>query len=163
MWQALGPVLILLLGGLGWVIKRQYDRNAEIESQLSAKKFEVYSTIAAMLFDIFMSKDDSEAKAQAFFKNASEHWKTIMIYASDEVIKEFIALLSGARTGASPAVSLEQMGRVMVAVRKDMGNANTKVDARDFMMLVINDYEKSAEPGGLFHELDQKYARGTKR
>jgi len=46
------PVLLLILGGIGWLYRHEKERRLQIEKQLSDRKYEVYIKLLTVFFDI---------------------------------------------------------------------------------------------------------------
>ncbi len=70
--------------------------------------------------------------------------KDLIIYGSDDVIRAFQKWVETGRRGE---VSVRQFGKLVVAIRKDMGNKRTKITYEEVLRQFINDYDDAKAKG----------------
>ena len=87
-------LLLLILGSLStyliWRVQYQKDRLKSIESQLSDKKYKMYSELIYIFFDIAMeSKTGVEISQPEVVKRVIAIKKDMYLYASDDIFNKF--------------------------------------------------------------------------
>ena len=160
------PVLVLFLGGLGWIIKQELEKRRRVEEQLSQEKFQTYMIFVNAIFGVFhqqaldREKIKKPTKEPDLIVQLQEFSKKVIFYGSDEVIREYQAFMAYLQEHAQEgdlAASSEAMGKVITAIRKDMGYPNTKFTPKTLVKQLLNDYHKHVGPDGMLREFDQKY------
>ena len=161
------PILLLALGGLGWMIRQEFEKRRQIEEQLSQEKFQTYMIFVNAIFSMFhqdaLARENiahERVEQDDFVVQLQEFSKKVIFYGSDEVIREYQALTSYLQQHFDEgdfAATSEAMAKVIVAIRKDMGYPDTKFTPKTFVKQLSNDYHLHTGPGGMLHDFDQKY------
>jgi len=161
------PILVILLGGFGWVIRQELEKRRRIEEQLSHEKYLTYMIFVDAMFGLFhqqaLERENIEhrpTKESDLVVKLQEFSKKVIFYGSDDVIRAYQEFMSHSQESAeAPNVvkSSENMAKVIVAIRKDMGHPNTKFTPKTFVKQLINDYHKHCGVGGIFYDFDQRY------
>lgn len=144
---ALTPVLVVLLGGVGWLYRYERERRAAAERQVSERKYQAYIALLNIFFDLLKAQrkhqniDGEDLVDRMFDAN-----KELALYASDDVLQLYLDWLNRSRTGE---VDINQFGELVVAIRRDMGYAKTKITSDDVLRQLILDYDQVKARGGL--------------
>ena len=132
-------LIIGLLSGiiifLGTILKMSHDQYREIKLKLSDKKYETYSEIIATLFDLVnRQKGLKEFTDDELLLRMMTVKRDLLLYGNDKIIRKFfdweINQLSGKR--------LWNWAELAALVRKDMGNARTKISADDILKSLLS-------------------------
>lgn len=145
--SVLAPILVVLLGGVGWLYRHERERRTAAEQRVSERKYQAYITLLNIFFD--MMKDTRHGKKpneDALVDKMTDANKDLMLYASDDVLALYHDWLARSRRGV---MDLEQFGELIVAIRRDMGHASTRVTADDVLRQLITDYDKAKAEGKL--------------
>ncbi len=161
------PILVLILGGLGFIVRQELEKRRKVEEQLSVEKYQTYMIFVDAMFGVFHELALSREKVKPAHKKQDElviklqeFSKKVIFYGSDDVIREFQAFTMYSQEhpdAPNVAASSEAMAKVIVAIRKDMGQPDTKFTPKTFIKQLTNDYHIQRLPGGAFHEFDKKY------
>ena len=143
-------ILLLLLttfsGYLVWRVQYQKDRLKNIESQLSDKKYKMYSEPIHIFFDITLaSKLGSEITNDELARKIIGIKKEMYLYAPDDVFKQFTEWLLNLNVYENQVDHFNDYYKLITLIRKDMGNRNTKISRDNFMLFYIQNkgkYEK---------------------
>jgi len=146
-WLELGqisiPIFIILLGGLGWLYKYEKEKRKEIENKLSDKKYDTYKFVIDVFFKIIANVKNKNSKAD-YTKDITEINKRLFVYSSDSVLRKFFDWTQAARKNQN---SLTYFAELLIEIRKDMGNKNSKIDANDFLNHLLTDFEDAKKQG----------------
>jgi hypothetical protein len=132
-------LIIGLLSGiiifLGTILKMYHDQYREIKLKLSDKKYETYSEIIATLFDLVnRQKGLKQFKDEELLLRMMTVKRDLLLYGNDRIIRKFfdweLNQLSGKR--------LWNWAELAALVRKDMGNARTKITADDILKSLLS-------------------------
>lgn len=141
----LSPILLMILGGIGWLYKHEKERREAVERQLSEHKYRAYITLLEIFFDIIKtvktSKNliDNKLIARMFDAN-----KDLLLYGSDDVIKTYHTWLGSARNGQ---IKFDQFANIIISIRRDMGNQKTEITADQVLRQFIVDYDDAKSKG----------------
>jgi len=134
-------ILTAIIGGIGWLLKDEKERRREIEKQLSEKKYNVYIRIIELFFSVVngvrMKKDlPTDDLVNTLMKIMEE----LLVYGSDSVVKKFSYWKrhAGENDGIGAIVVFAE---IILEIRKDMGQPESKVDIDDLLGMFITDYE----------------------
>ncbi|MBU1010103.1 MAG: hypothetical protein KKD74_08220 [Bacteroidetes bacterium] len=145
------PILLLILGGLGWLYRHEKERRLQIEKQLSDRKYNVYIDLLTVFFNILKQvKKGQKTNAQKLIDKMMDIKKELIIFGSDNVLYAFFKWEKQSQTKGN----LKSLAELIVEVRKDMGNPKTKITTKDFLKSLVQsdeDYQSLQEDG---YELD---------
>lgn len=141
-------ILLSLLGTLSafliWRVQHQKDKIKDIESQLSEKKYKLYSEIVYLIIDLSMAgkmgeKPLTEKDIQKRLLTAK---REMFLYAPDKIFKtytEWTLELQNPDFGVSHFKTYFKMMRL---IRKDMGFGSSKISLDDFMLFLMQNNEE---------------------
>jgi len=127
-----------LIAFLTWRLQHQKDKLKNIESQLSDRKYKMYSELLYILFDI--SNGDKIGKPvplKELSKRYNDIKKDMFLYAPDEIFQtytQWLLVLSKDGTGIN---HFKTYYTLLKLVRKDMGQVKTKISLDDFMLFYM--------------------------
>ncbi len=142
---ALSPILLVILGGIGWLYRHEKERREAVERQLSEHKYKTYITLLDIFFDVMKATkagktiDQIDLVDRMFDTN-----KNLILYGSDNVVNTYQKWLGSAREGK---VKLGQFGEIIISIRQDMGNPKTKITSEEVLRQFIVDYEDAKAKG----------------
>ena len=142
---ALSPILLAILGGVGWLYRHEKERREAVERQLSEHKYRAYITLLDIFFDVMKAIkagktiDQSDLIDRMFDAN-----KDLILYGSDDVVNTYQKWLGSSRKGN---VKLDQFGEIIISIRRDMGNPKTKITSEEVLRQFIVDYEDAKAKG----------------
>lgn len=141
-FQIFIPILLVLLGGVGWLYRHEKEKRLEIEKQLSIKKYDVYVRLLNVFFNILKQvKKGQSTNADKLVDTMIEIKKDIIIFGSDEVLNNFFNWEKKSQSKES----LKALSELVISVRKDMGNPKTKITSNDFLKSLVQDEETLIE------------------
>lgn len=142
---ALSPILLALLGGIGYLYKHEKQRRESAENQLSERKHKAYITLLEIFFDMMKAtKSDKNPNEESIIDRMMDANKELILYGSDDVVWIYQKWLNNARQGS---VNLGFFGELIVAIRRDMGYLKTKIQSEEVLRQFIIDYDDAKAKG----------------
>ncbi|WFB69205.1 hypothetical protein [Chryseobacterium sp. WX] len=144
----LKEILLLILGTLStylvWRVQFQKDKIKNIETQLSEKKFQIYSELVYIIFDTMHGeKVGKKITDKELLKRILDIKKNMFLYASDEMFESFKNwTLELQKPGNNGVDHFKKYFELMKLVRKDMGQSNSKISLDDFMIYIMQNEEE---------------------
>lgn len=141
-------ILLLILGTLStfliWRVQFQKDKIKNIETQLSEKKFQIYSELVYIIFDMMHGeKIGKKVSDKELLKRILDIKKNMFLYASDEMFESFKNwTLDLQKAGNNGVDHFKKYFELMKLVRKDMGQSNSKISLDDFMIYIMQNEEE---------------------
>lgn len=137
-------ILMILSGGLGYIVKRQHDKIQSIQNQISEKKYNVYNEVFSIFFDLMrQGKGYKIGKGKDNLPDrVIQVKKDLLIYGTDEIIKQFSKWLN-ACNGNSQNDNLKHYIALFTLIRKDMGYNRTKINRLDVLELIMGSKEEA--------------------
>ncbi len=130
-----GPLWILVLGGVGWVIKSSVEQKRELRKQLAAEKQKHY---LAFLNVVLSAIVDSENMDVAKFREWSLQ---LLLVASDDVVRSWNRARAIGETDGQEQEdkfrALLAFGDVFLAMRKDAGLPDSKLTSAETLALLV--------------------------
>ena len=144
---ALGPTLLVIIGGLiSWYLKEKSEKYKLHREKLIEEKRSNYIKILEpsirALAGIRNVKDQKIANELITSFNYQKTVFELMMFGSDDVIKAFNNLQQYVyknTNSINSKILLEKLGSVVLEVRKDLGNKNTKLEPLDMLQAVVRD------------------------
>lgn len=158
------PILVAILGGVGWRLRNRLERQAELEDQLRSDRVEIYNEIlepfiillttdAAWQADPKNKNKKKDQIAQQILLSVAYRKKAFQmsLVGSDAVVKAYNDLLQffyerNDQTQPTQPDELKKMmsllGGFLLAIRKSMGNESTKLDNWDMLEWFMSDARK---------------------
>lgn len=138
--ELLVAVLTLVGAGLGYQIKTQHEELRMVRSQLSERKYQMYSEIFQLFFDLMKDQKGltKPQKQQVMVSKMMDVKRDMVIYAPDHIFKQYnlwyrhISGVNASDTAESLRIYLD----LFVMIRKDMGHSKTTIDKDDILRLI---------------------------
>ena len=148
----IGPFLPVILAVLttstalfGFLWQRQTERLKIVEQQISLSKYQAYGSLVAIFYDMLKDiKAKKETNNTDLMNRLMNSKKDLFIYGSDKVFKKFVVWLTYTSTNPNDNGHLKLFLQMLIEIRKDMGNKNTKLTPRDIMLSLMQN-EKEYE------------------
>ncbi len=155
----LAPLIVLLIAGfgsvIGWFVKSKDESSRAIQQKLNEERRKTYSEILSPLILILSnvkSKEGATGATQQILKDLPKFQKNrvdLVLFGSDNVVKahnSFLAYMykvnDGKDTGQKGENTMKLWGKLLLEIRKDVGNKNTKLDELDMLRWLITDVDK---------------------
>ena len=159
------PILVAVVGGIGWKLRTQVERRIELEKQLRDDRIEIYNDILAPFITLFMSdaawksdpknknrdKNELAIKAALSLEYRKQAFRLALV-GSDGVVKAYNDLMqsffqSETVDGAEvPEEKVKRMlaliGHLLLEIRRSMGNEATELDKWSMLEWFITDARK---------------------
>ena len=149
--QILGPPLLMALGGIiTWVIKSKIEELRAIEEKLREERRNIYAQILDPYIRLFADLK-GKGSDQALRKITSyDYRKTafdLNLFGSDEVVRAYNDLMKHTYkaevTGnQDPKEMIRLWGKLLLEIRKSLGNKKTKLNEFDMLRAMIKDIEE---------------------
>lgn len=150
--QVLGPPLLMVLGGvITWLIKSRVEELRATEERLREERRKIYAQILDPYIRLF-ADPKGRGPAQAIKEITSyDYRKTafeLNLFGSDDVVRAYNALMKhtyeAETTGRQdPKQMMHLWGRLLLEIRKSLGNKRTKLDEIDMLRGMIKDIDSS--------------------
>ena len=153
------PLLVAVIGGIGWKIRSRIERQLSLEQKLREDRISIYNEILEPFMVMLMSDEawKSDPKNKNRDKNSLgarqilslDYRKCafrLALLGSDGVVKAYNELMqyffsSGDREATTEAAKamLARIGVLLLEIRRSMGNENTDLDKWAMLEWFIND------------------------
>jgi hypothetical protein len=148
--QILGPTLLMVLGGIiTWFIKSKIEELRAIEVKLREERRNIYAQILdpyIRLFADLKSKGPDEALKMITSYDYRKTAFDLNLFGSDEVVRAYNELMKhtyeAEATGNHPVEMMLLWGKLLLEIRKSLGNKKTKLNEIDMLRAMIKDIGK---------------------
>ena len=149
--QSLGPTLLMVLGGIiAWFIKSYIEEFRAIEEKLRKERRNIYVQILDPYIRLFADikvKGPNEALKRITSYNYRKTAFELNLFGSDEVVRAYNNLMKHAyeaeTTGIQdPKEMMRLWGKLLLEIRKSLGNKKTKLDEFDMLRAMVKDIDK---------------------
>jgi len=149
--QSLGPTLLMVLGGIiAWFIKSNIEEFRAIEEKLRKERRNIYVQILDPYIRLFADikvKGPGEAIKSITSYNYKKTAFELNLFGSDEVVWAYNSLMKHAykaeTTGnQDPKEMMRLWGKLLLEIRKSLGNKKTKLDEFDMLRAMVKDIDK---------------------
>lgn len=144
-WVKITEILIpALFSIIAIYIARHLEKQKEIEQEIRVKKIKIYGDITKLIFEDVMGRSKTNKPltdkqiAEIFPKIANE----LIFWGSDEVIRQFQLAFNCFRAG-DVLVMMEELENLLLAIRKDTGHNNKKLQKFDLIKVFITDLDEA--------------------
>jgi hypothetical protein len=161
------PILVLVLGGLGWVIKSRIEKSIKQEEALRADRVAVYNQVLEPFIIMFMKEEflrsDPKYKGKTKDMAIGETINSVSyrqaafrlaLMGSDSVLRAFNELMQffyqpgvDVVIKSDPKRSMELLGDFLLEIRKSVGNETTTIQNLEMLEWFINDIRKFKKNG----------------
>ena len=143
------PIILALFAGIGWLYKHEKEKRVQVETQLSEKKYLVYTKFFNLYFKIYENiiVKKNTISDQERLKVMLEIKKELLIYGSDAVVLKFFKWQQYSNDGKSSLIPITD---VLIEMRKDMVSKKTKITTTNFLRSIVLDqteYENLRKEG----------------
>ena len=148
--QTLGPTILTLLGGgVGWFLRDRIEAGRAAEERMRQERVKAYSEILDPILAPF-TDPGGERSARGLQQMASPDYRRhafqLALVGSDQVVhsfNEFLQLLyrSEDQTQFGLAKGLRALGKLLLEVRKSIGNRGTDLSEKDMLRWLIKDID----------------------
>jgi len=147
--KVLGPTILIFIGGvISWFIKSRYEELRVVEERLTDKRREVYSKLLEPYIRIFsdMSKEgQKEAQELILSYEYRKCFFDLILFGSDGVIEAYNDLMGYMYESEEGKSDNKRMfkffGRLLLEIRRSVGNKKTKHGEIDMLKAMIKDYK----------------------
>lgn len=163
----IGAVLAAVVAGLFAYRANQSSlanqRIVELEKRLATFRLDTYKPLLVAMNEYF-NKDNPtpqeerrrEQKLQDALREAAL-W--VPIYGSDETVRALQRMMQVAFSSPPAPIMLRTYGEFMIAMRRDLGDSETKVDLVDLLGIRLKDIYTGDEGRNLKLSADEYYAK----
>ena len=125
-------------------VSKRFEAKAAVRHELRVKKVPVYESIISTLFktqfaDKVGEKPPTQQELIQFFAKVTEQ---LVVWGSDEVVREFRAFRMAFINGGNPIEGLFKYEKLLNAIRKDLGHKNQGFKRGTLLGLWINDIDR---------------------
>lgn len=144
------PLIILSLGGIGWLIQQNITSKRELLSEVAKERRIHYQKFVDLVFTLFSGiKNDNETGPEEMVSDIYEFYKKYVVYASPKVIEAFsnyfqFLYAHPENAESDSKESFQKLGKIMLAMRSDLGLANKNLGANGEVLFkaILKDYSK---------------------
>lgn len=153
------PVLVAILGGIGWRIRSRIERQMSLEQRLREDRISIYNEILEPFMVMLMSEEAWKADPKNKHRDKGaigtsqllsvDYRKSafrLALLGSDGVVSAYNELMqyffsSGVREATEEAAKgmLSRLGNLLLEIRKSMGNEATSLDKWAMLEWFIHD------------------------
>ncbi len=136
-------VLIAALGGLGYLYRSSRDKRRDLEQQLASSKRDLYGQYVTVLKDVAgVSQGGKLTKPEVYVDRLRTFAFSSTLIASDPVVRAHIRFTNLERIAPGNAsVVVAAVGDVLLALRRDIGFADTKLSNRDLLGVFVKEID----------------------
>ena len=155
----LAPLIIVLVAGFssvaGWLIRSKFEESRAIQQKLNEERRKTYSEILLPLISVLGNTNSKEGATKAvenILKDSNKFQKNrldLVLFGSDNVVRAHNALWEYAYKSESEENAEERgktymrlWGRLLLEIRKDVGNKKTSLNEFDMLRWLIRDIDK---------------------
>ncbi len=149
--QIIGPPLLMVIGGIiTWVIKSKIEELRELEEKLREERRNIYAQLLDPYIRLFADLKGKGPEVAVKKITSYDYRKTafdLNLFGSDEVIRAFNNLMKhtyeAEATGKQdPQKMIRLWGKLLLEIRKSLGNKKTKLNEVDMLRAMIKDVSK---------------------
>jgi|AntRauTorckE6833_2_1112554.scaffolds.fasta_scaffold24236_2 hypothetical protein len=136
-----GIVAILL-----FILQRKNEQLKIIKEKISDKKYEAYNEVLTIFFDLFKSvKNLKNINEKNLVNKIIDLKKFLILYANDDILKKFFEWSNSIQTEENKLAQFDKYIELMILIRKDMGNPDTKITIDEVLRSMVNSDETYME------------------
>jgi hypothetical protein len=143
---AVSPLLIVLLGGVGYLYRHERERREDAEKQVSERKHQAYLSVLNIYFDLMKPENRGKPAPKHLADEMFDANKELMLFGSDGVVMSYLDWFQELRRGT---MHMERLGELVVAIRRDMGHPKTALRSEAVLRHLITDYDEAKASGQL--------------
>jgi hypothetical protein len=147
------PSLFLIIGGvISWFLKDKSEKLKYQREKLLIEKRENYEKILEPIIRVFVGINNQQEMSKALKQIQSfDYRKTsfhLMMFGSGEVIhtyNDFFQFIYGDLSKEEPEMIMLSLGKVVLSIRKDLGNDKTVLKDYDMLSFMLSDIDRIKE------------------
>jgi hypothetical protein len=148
--QAIGPTVLVIIGGLiTWAIQSRVEELRSLEAKLREDRLRIYGELLdpfVLVFSNLGAKSADQASKKIMSFEYKRNAFNLALIGSDDVVRAFSDFMqyNYKRTEAEPATPkdmLRYFGRILLAIRRSLGNQKTQLDEIDMIKWFIRDLD----------------------
>lgn len=146
--QVVAPPLLMVIGGIiAWFIKSRTEELRATEERLRQERVKIYTEILAPYIEIL--SDPTGSQSRVLNRITSLDYKKkgfqLALLGPDEVVRAWSDFLQYIYTRKhdqyEPKELLRLIGRMLLEIRRSLGNKNTKLTELDMFRWLIKDIQ----------------------
>jgi hypothetical protein len=143
-----GPLLIIIGGIISWFIKDKSEKLRLQEEKIKKEQEKIYNELLRPYLIILSDpKKVSEVEKIILSERYKENAFKMRFFGSDNMIEAHNELMrisyEAEKTGKQDSIKMmELMGKLFLAVRKDLGYPKTKLREKDMISFIIKDIDE---------------------
>lgn len=169
------PLLVLIASGIGWIITRRWEKIRQLEDKMREDRISVYNSILEPFIILFTTDEGLREKKEYRGKSTHQaaHDKIVSLeyrqaafklslMGSDEVFKAYNNLMqyfylrearqketdsSEDESFLDPKELFSYLGKLLLAIRKSVGNEATTLHHLEMLEFLIKDIKKFQNNG----------------
>lgn len=155
--QAIIPSLLMIIGGIiTWFIKSRSDELRAVQDRLTSERRKIYSEILDPYIRLFSDLEGKGKQVALKTITSYQYKKTafeLSLMGSDNVVSAYNEMMREIFTGNKSPESqnsprlLLLFARVLLEIRKSLGEKKTKLNDRDMLRSMINDIDEALYKG----------------
>jgi hypothetical protein len=144
------PALLAVGAGFTWVIRSTIEDLRQAERELADRRSAVYEQVLAPFLLPLIAKDseaEAASAAQDLAFSSPEYRRSVFdltFFASDDVVRAFGDMTNNG-SQPLPENAMVLWARLLLAIRKSLGNKGTRLKLVDMLRPSINDIDQSTE------------------
>ena len=137
-----------------YVHQAKADLKKELEQKFNERRWQGYTDFSNTVLEVIQATQDERLGRQSpkIVRRMQEFIRRLWLIGSDKVVQ---AVLDWRRTsqetdefGPTSADGLVALANILIAMRHDLGDTDTKLTARDILATFINDIDKYVDEDG---------------
>ncbi len=148
--KSVSPSLITIIGIIiGWYLKDKSEKLRIQKENLTEKKRENYLKILNPLIRVLVGVKNKGESDKAIKDLRSFDYNKIafelMLFGSDSVVSaynDYFQYIYQNVDGLNPKITFSLLGKILLEIRKDLGNSKTKLKELDMLRFMIKDIDK---------------------
>jgi hypothetical protein len=147
--KLLPTILVVVAGFVTWFLKDKSEKLKLQREKLIEEKRNNYEKILEPIIRTFAGANNKNELAKAIKQVQSfEYKKTafqLMLFGSDSVVNaynDYFQYLYQVESEKNPIEMLNALGKVVLEIRKDLGNDKTALQEYDMLRFMITDIDK---------------------
>jgi hypothetical protein len=143
------PILVIIGGIVSWFLKSRKEELQTIEERALERRIDTYNKILDPIIVLFSSGASQKEKDKASLQITSVEYRksafNLITFGSDEMVNSYNNMMQSFyknETETAPELTLKKFAAVILSIRKDVYNKNTKLKDWDMLKFMITDIEK---------------------
>ena len=143
------PILVVIGGLVSWFLKSRKEELQTIEERALERRIETYNQILHPIIVLFSSGASQKEKDKATDQIKTVEYRkaafNLITFGSDEMVNSYNNMMQSFYKNeavTAPEKTMKKFATVILSIRKDIYNKNTKLNEWDMLKFMITDIEK---------------------